>query len=921
MAAKAVTRSSVVRRVVASFALIALLPAAVTSALAYHAVEQHLVAKSLEQLRQQSKNYGLRVLQQLQVAHSLLNSFATLDAAKDLGAENSYFSEIVVAAPIEPQQRSRNDPDQAPRPPAAVRLEARHGEVDPGVWMSVKGPAGQLVSGRLNSSLLWGSPDTFPPSTRFCVLDERVIEIFCPMPPAAAAMEQWRTALRKSSVGTMRWDEGGEGYLSGYFTVPLQPKFASAGWAIATIEEESHALAAMAGFRAIFPPAIALTIVLSIWVSARQVRRRLDPLRVLAKATSTIAHGDFSKDVVLEGDDEFGSLADSFNVMRRDLERQFDTLRALAELDRQILGARGLQPIVESTCAKMREVFDCQCTAIAIVARDASDAAQVIGCGTDGQLSVDRIELSNRDRILLQGGDRVLEVSVAAAAPFLGPLKHHGARLYRVLPVFLKEVLAGAIVLGYVDDTGSSGLAAASLLDFGDRFAVALQALDRAERLYVKAHYDSITALPNRQLFGDRLELTIAQARAHGHISALLFIDLDHFKTVNDSEGHLIGDETLCLAAQRLRECVGDGDTVARLGGDEFTVILAEVSSPLEASRAAEKIIAALSKPFRIAVMEHFISASVGIAMIPADGTTVVELLRNADTALYKAKSLGRRRSVFFEDDMNRDAEERVRLGGDLRHAIARGELVLQYQPKFDLETMRVVGAEALLRWQHPTRGLIEPDVFVPIAEDSGSIIELGHWTINEASRQLALWSSRGVVDNLSVNVSYRQLRDGGVLQSLKNASQCSGLAPNSFEVEFTESMMVEDRLALIEVLGALRGAGFPIAIDDFGSGYSSFSYLSELPFDVIKLDKAFLDNFPNVPSRVAIVAGIIQMATVLGKSVVAEGVESEEQRLALLKYGCATAQGYLLSPASSPADFEALVARQASARPAIFQT
>jgi diguanylate cyclase (GGDEF)-like protein len=595
--------------------------------------------------------------------------------------------------------------------------------------------------------------------------------------------------------------------------------------------------------------------------------------------------------------------------MRRDLERQFGILKALSELDRKILDATGLQPMAEVTVQRMLEIFASRCAAIVIVAQDAGHIAQIIWCAQDLQVGVERIELSSADRLLLKGSGAATQIGADENAPFLDALSGSGAAVYRVLPVILKGELAGALVLGYSKDDLPGHGSEESLQDFGDRLAVAMQAIDRAELLYKRAHYDGLTSLPNRQLFDDRLKLAIAQSRSRGHNSALLFVDLDHFKTVNDSEGHAIGDELLRLAAQRLQDCVAAGDTVARLGGDEFAVILSAISSPHDAAQIADKIIAALSEPFQIAVMEHFISASIGIAMIPADGSTVGELLRSADTALYKAKDLGRKRRVFFEDDMNRNAEERVRLFSDLQHAIERGEFVLHYQAKFDLETRRTVGAEALIRWQHPTRGLVSPAVFIPLAEETGLIVEIGDWVIAEAARQLGAWLGRGIIGKLSLNVSYRQLRDGDVLRSLISASRSHGLPPGSLEVEFTESMLAEDKAAIFRALAELREAGFPIAIDDFGTGYSSFSYLSELPFDVIKLDQAFLEDFPFVQSRTAIVAGILEIARVLGKSIVAEGVETEEQRIALLRHGCTVGQGYLFGRPVCAAEFEASVA------------
>jgi EAL domain-containing protein (putative c-di-GMP-specific phosphodiesterase class I) len=311
--------------------------------------------------------------------------------------------------------------------------------------------------------------------------------------------------------------------------------------------------------------------------------------------------------------------------------------------------------------------------------------------------------------------------------------------------------------------------------------------------------------------------------------------------------------------------------------------------------------------------MEHFISASIGIAMIPADGSSVEELLRNADTAMYKAKDAGRGRCVFFEERMNLDVEERVSLRADLRHSIERGELVLYYQPKVDLETEEIIGAEALMRWNHPKRGLLSPDSFIPIAEDTGLIVEIGEWLIGESTRQLSVWQKRGVLDELSINVSYRQIRDSDFAQSLAQYINENELDPSTLEIEITESVIADDMDHIVTTLNALRGIGVPVAIDDFGTGYSSFSYLTELPFDTLKIDKSFLTDFPEIRDRTAIVAAIIQIGTVLGKTIVAEGIETREQALGLLRHGCRVAQGYLFSRPLTVRDFEAYSAEHSA--------
>ncbi len=903
-------RSRVGRRVFGFFALATLVPAVVTSGLAYYAVEQQLTDKSIEQLRGESKNYGLRVFQQLQLARKFLMQLETRENEGTIPFDNTYFTQIEVASRAAADQVSPVAL-QAVTYPGETNLEVRVLEESPSVWLTAALSPTQVISGQLNPLFLWGSPDFFPASVTFCVLDDGGIAIFCPDPPQDHALGLWRQALQTSAVGTLHWMEGDVAYLAGYFSVPLRFDFSVSGWSVAAIQTETHALAPMSGFRAVFPPAIGLSVLLALWISFYQVRRRLGPLQMLTDATSRIAEGDFSTEIELESRDEFQSLAHSFNKMRRDLGRQFGTLRALSDLDRKILGMTEVQPIMEGTVRRMLELFDCQCAAITVVEKDAENIAQVIWCDGSKEIHVDRIHLSKEHLSIQSNGPQTVPLEEADAA-YLEPLREAGAAAFQVMPVLRKRQLIGIITLGYKDAISLDSTTITSLRDFGDRVAVALQTIDRAAQLYRQGHYDSLTTLPNGQLFKDRLEQSIAQAIAHDHMSALLFIDLDHFKTVNDSEGHSVGDDLLRLAAQRLRRCVSSADTVARLGGDEFTVILTDITSPLDAAQASERIIDALSDPFQTETMEHFISASIGIAMIPADGSSVEELLRNADTAMYRAKDLGRGRSIFFEERMNQDAKERVLLGADLRHALERDELVLYYQPKVDLETYQVVGAEALIRWMHPARGLMLPDEFIPIAEETGFIVDIGKWIIRQATQQLSAWQRQGVLEELAVNVSYRQIRDSDLAETIKRALHNNGLEPATLEIEITETMMAEDKHVAMTTLSALRNIGVRVAIDDFGTGYSSFSYLTELCFDTLKIDKAFLVDVPGSPTHTAVLAGIIQMGTLLGKHIVAEGVETDKQVMALLRHGCGIAQGYFFSQPLSASDFEAFVSQRA---------
>ncbi len=429
---------------------------------------------------------------------------------------------------------------------------------------------------------------------------------------------------------------------------------------------------------------------------------------------------------------------------------------------------------------------------------------------------------------------------------------------------------------------------------------------ERERRITELAFNDSLTALPNRAFFRQHLELELKQAERRGGGLALFCVDLDNFKAVNDTLGHPVGDELLRAVAGRLSANVGDA-MVARLGGDEFTVILSHRDAHEAAGAVAGRLIAALAEPLAIRGHELTVGASVGIAMAPGDGGDADTLLKHADLALYQAKGEGGGTSRFFEAEMNARAQARHSLEADLRHAIAHGEFELYYQPLFDLETNRIGSFEALIRWNHPARGLVMPDEFIPIAEDTGLILPIGTWVIQEACRQAMRWPDDVRV---AVNVSSVQFRKPGLANVLMQALAASGLDPRRLEVEITESVFLESSEALISVLHSLRALGIRIALDDFGTGYSSLSYLQSFPFDKIKIDRSFIQQLLSRSGSTAIVRAITDLARALGMETTAEGVESPEQLAELRLQGCSSVQGYLFSrPVKAAAVLEALAA------------
>jgi len=439
--------------------------------------------------------------------------------------------------------------------------------------------------------------------------------------------------------------------------------------------------------------------------------------------------------------------------------------------------------------------------------------------------------------------------------------------------------------------TGENAMVHITVVDISDR--------KRAEeQIEFHAYHDVLTHLPNRRLFTDRLALSITRARRSGKPLAVMFIDLDHFKTINDTLGHTAGDELLLEMSQRLTHCVREDDTVARLGGDEFTMILSELRQAEDAIHVAQKILDAVQQPMTVAGMTIELSASIGIALYPEDGFDVETLLRNADSAMYRAKESGRNNYQLCTDEMKTRALQRLSLESRLRKAIQSEQLMLLYQPQVSLVTGQIVGAEALVRWMDGERGMIAPSEFIPIAEESRLILPLGEWVLRAACKQAREWHDRGLTDmRVAVNISAKQFQQQDLAEVVRRAIKESGVDAHTIELEITETTAMQNAEMTIDVLRALCNIGVSIAIDDFGTGYSSLGYLKQFPINAVKIDRSFVSGVNTSESDAAIVAAVVAIARSMHLRVIAEGVETEEQLAFLRRRGSDEAQGFYFSP------------------------
>ncbi len=628
------------------------------------------------------------------------------------------------------------------------------------------------------------------------------------------------------------------------------------------------------------------TISITVLAASYIARRFLTPLAEILKVTRLLADRDFSARAEFSHDDEFSDVAMALNRMAQTLDRQFLQREALSRLDYLILAGDNVDDVFRTAISEALSYLPFDSIELDIEARIE---------GKKFRYSLSRGELEPEKTLIRYLDQKYIDET------------SNPSRACATSSIIVADMVRG-VVRGYSDDfdPARDDLAVQQLSELGDRIAMALEFNEKSDELNRRAFFDDLTGLPNRETCFQKINRAIQTAALNDHMVALLYIDLDGFKSVNDSLGHDAGDQLIRMAAHRITRCVGPHGVTARLGGDEFAVIIPYSSGRSEDYKTIGKeILAELQSPFTIGNTEAFLGASIGTARYPDDGNTHTELLRKADAAMYRAKDTGRGRQVDYSRTLGIVIAKRLRLEADLNRALERDEMSLLYQPQIDLNKGTMTGAEALLRWNHATEGQISPEEFIPIAEETNQIIVLGNWVLYNACRQFSEWRERAIgIERIAVNVSANQLRRPEFLEEVTGCLSRFGMRPEMLELELTERVFVDSRELSSSIL-ALKKMGILIAIDDFGTGYSSLGYLRNLNFDKVKVDRSFVGSLPHDKQSASIIQAVLAMCRTLGKTVVAEGVETSSQLQYLANAGVEFAQGYYFGKPMPPDQLE----------------
>lgn len=920
-----ILRTIMAKRIAWMFFFAAAIPTSFISFWAYTAVNEIADDVNQKDLSQISQNYGFNVRKNLAFAKQNLQKISQLlsNTPQQSGLTNIYlassFHSIVrvydndqLQTVFGQQRFDKHALIKAIHQEDSSLLVLPNAEKNryPTIFivlpLTTVGSPKQYIVGEISHEFLWGNRSDYPASINFCVLGnthEDILDIkkvvFC---------SNGALSLPKPIEQGVKND-----YLFAQWHLDLQTDFQHDDWQIVSYRHQLvTAKKNLFNHKALIILAL-FSLLLVMFIGLVHINETLKALENLSNSMRNILNGRFSK-IDIEHSSELAEITASFNEMSASMERQFNSLQKLSAIDREMAYKLDVTKIIEKIILRIETL--CPESSVAVFRIHEHDEETQVSVHTSRHM-----DLPNNHITLPKSEINLIQTHTTGYFCKKESVNHWKLKdlfvaeesFFWIYPIFWQTDMCAFMTIGQYSAFARSDYKWKEIIELAGRIGIAISTQSREDKLLTQAQYDNLTGLPNRILLQDRLKTAIEKSNATGNTFWLAFLDLDRFKFINDSIGHNAGDIVLKAMAQRLKAVLSETDTIARFGGDEFIMILQHETTDHARMEILKSIIKASETPLIIEGNEIFISASIGISIYPDDGKTNEQVIKNADVAMYRAKEMGKNNFQFFTRFMNKRVTDRLLMETHLRRALELNELTLDYQAKVNIKTNQIVGMEALIRWESKALGLISPLHFIPLAEETGLIIQIGEWVLKTACEQTKDWHNMGFSNLLvSVNLSARQFKQKNLLISIKDTLNASGLPAHSLELELTESLLMNDVGNSMNILNGIRAIGVQLSVDDFGTGYSSLSYLKNLPLDTLKIDKSFIDDIVHHSDNVPIADSIILLAKNLNLKVVAEGVETVEQVKYLEAHGCDEIQGFYYSNPVNHHDFEAFLKAQA---------
>ena len=901
-------QSKVARRIFFLFIFSALIPVIMLAILQALQLEQQSSDKNKLEVRQESKKIGMNLLEKFAFLdskliwisnHSGKNDFDLIDkkesnASKFLPDFDSLTLEKNGKSSVLSGDLMTISSSYPPASHSRIMSVVHEKTVD--VYFIFKPNSTYTLTGKLDKKALCKVDNKAGTLTWIIDGQDRII---CQNSSAKLPQELHG---RNVHSGVFDWQWDNKDYFVGYWSIFLQYYFESNNWKVVFAQPKVSYLSKAKSLVSIFLPTTMIALILSMFFSQFQIRRYLIPLEKLTGAIRRISKGKFESPLVITSGDEFEELGEAFNTMTKQLNQQFQALSLLSDLDRTILLNPDVEKVIKIISANLKNIVDYDVLVIGTMTQETQLTMKVL---IDDLIlkkqHMEKLLIAREDiEILRKSKKNTLSLPHKKPPPYLSRLNQL-ERHFIVFPISHQNHLLAVICVGFCELEAQSQCNTLTLMDIFNRISVVYTHLEWEKKLYHQAHYDDLTNLPNRFFLHIQLKKAIASAKSKRLFGVLMFIDLDNFKDINDTLGHSIGDLFLIEVASIMKNALAQRGMLARVGGDEFTILITDIKSQEKAKQiateVAENILASLGLPIQLVNNEFRASASIGIVVYSDNGFSSTDLLRCADMSMYKAKESGKNLFVFFSDELEHVLRERNELIKDLHIAIEKEQFVLYFQPKIDSSNNQMIGAEVLLRWQHPTRGMISPNIFISLAEESNLIISLGNWVFRAVCRQIQAWQEQNIVcPPLAVNLSPKQFLYEGFEKYVQDILEETKVKSSQIEFEITEGTLISSFSKTISIMQNFNAMGISFSLDDFGTGYSSLSYLKVLPIKTIKIDQSFVINKLHDEKNINIVQAIITLASNLNLEVIAEGVETKFESELLDKMGCRIQQGYYFS-------------------------